>query len=344
MATNRVLTYREAINEGLRLAMREDPRVILIGEDEAGGAGGDASQIDAWGGAFGVTKGLIQEFGPERVIDTPISETAFIGAALGAAMTGLRPVADLMYISFLGVCLDQIMNQAARIRYMSGGHINVPLTIRTTIGAGMGVAAQHSDSIYSFFVHLPGLKVVAPATPYDAKGLLLAAIRDDDPVIFVENKMLYNTKGTVPEGAYSLPLGKAVVVREGNDLTIVAISRMLLEATQAAVEIEKRGWSAEVIDPRTLSPLDAAAIVDSVKKTGRLIVVDEDNPRCGMASEIAAIVSAEALDYLDQPVARVTPPHAHVPFSPVLEKAYLPDAAKIVDCATHMMKHTTARA
>ena len=324
--------------------MREDPTVILIGEDQAGGAGGDPSQIDAWGGPFGVTKGLIQEFGPERVIDTPISETGFVGAALGAAMTGLRPVADLMYISFLGVCLDQIMNQAAKFRYMSGGSIRVPLTIRTTIGAGMGVGAQHSDSIYSFFVHLPGLKVVVPSTPYDAKGLMIAAIRDDDPVIFVENKMLYNTKGAVPEELYSIPLGKAEVMRAGSDLTIVAISRMCLEAIKAAVELEKEGWSVEVIDPRSLSPMDVGAIVTSVKKTGRLIVVDEDYPRCSMASEIAATVSEEALDYLDQPVARITAPHAHVPFSPILEKAYLPDATKIKDCALRMMKRGAPQA
>src|SRR5438128_3679129 len=216
--------------------MREDPRVILIGEDEAGGAGCEAAALDAWGGPFGVTKGLIQEFGSERVIDTPISEMAFIGAAVGAAMTGLRPVADLMYISFLGACLDQVMNQAAKLRYMSGGQVQIPLTIRTTIGAGMGAAAQHSDSIYSMFVHIPGLKVVAPSTPSDAKGLLISSIRDPDPVIFVENKMLYNTKGPVPEEAYSIPLGKADVKREGDDCTIVAISRMVHVALEAAKE------------------------------------------------------------------------------------------------------------
>jgi acetoin:2,6-dichlorophenolindophenol oxidoreductase subunit beta len=340
MATDRILTYREAINEGLRLAMREDPCVILLGEDEAGGAGGGPSQADAWGGAFGVTKGLIQEFGSERVIDTPISEMGFIGAALGAAITGLRPVADLMYVSFLGVCLDQIMNQTAKLRYMSGGNFNVPLTVRTTIGAGMSVAAQHSDSIYSFFVHLPGLKVVAPSTPYDAKGLLIAAIRDEDPVIYIENKMLYNTKGVVPEKIYSLPLGKAEVKREGTDLSIVAISRMVVEALKAARELDNLGCSAEVIDPRSLSPLDVTTIVNSVRKTGRLIVVDEDHPYCGMASEIAALVSAEAFDCLEQPVRRITPPHAPVPFSPVLERAYLPDAEKIIDCA---IKMTTGR-
>ncbi len=336
----RTLTYRQAINEGLRLAMREDPTVILIGEDQAGGAGCDPGLRDAWGGPFGVTKGLIGEFGPERVIDTPISEMAFIGAAVGAAMTGLRPVTDLMYISFVGVCLEQILNQAAKARYMSGGRVSVPVTIRTTTGAGMGVGAQHSDSIYSLFVHIPGLKVVAPTTPYDAKGLLLAAVRDDDPVIFVENKMLYNTRGPVPEGDYSIPLGKADVRRQGVDVTMVAISRMVLVALEAASALEKEGCSAEVIDARSLSPLDTETILASVKKTGRLIVVDEDYPQCGMASEIAAEVSSRAFRYLKQPVQRITPPHAHVPFSPVLEQCYLPDARRIVECAQGLMTKT----
>ena len=334
----RIITYREAINEGLRLAMREDERVFLIGEDQAGGAGCDASLRDAWGGPFGVTKGLIQEFGPERVIDTPISEMAFVGAAVGAAMTGLRPVADLMYISFLGACLDQILNQAARARYMSGGRVSVPVTIRTTIGAGMAVAAQHSDSIYSFFAHIPGLKLVIPSTPADAKGLLMAAIRDDDPVVFVEHKMLYNTKGHVPEGSYTVPLGKAALQRQGTDLTIVALSRMVQIALEAASLLEKKGWSAEVIDPRSISPLDTSALLQSIKKTGRLIIVDEDNPCCGIASEIAAVVSTEAFSSLKAPVQRITAPHAHVPFSPILEERYLPDTQRVVDAAVQLMR------
>jgi pyruvate/2-oxoglutarate/acetoin dehydrogenase E1 component len=337
MKSERIITYREALNEALRLAMREDSRVILLGEDLAGGAGGTPSQVDAWGGAFGVTKGLIQEFGSERVIDTPISEMAFIGAAVGAAMTGLRPVADLMYVSFIGVCLDQVMNQAAKLRYMSGGKVRIPVTIRASIGAGMSAAAQHSDCIYSLFVHLPGLKVVAPATPYDAKGLLLASIKDEDPVIFIENKTLFNSKGPVPEGSYSIPLGKAEVKREGKDVTIVAISRMVLEALKGADELAARGHSAEVIDVLSLSPLDTETILTSVKKTGRLIIVDEDYPKCGMASEIAAIVSTEVFDYLDYPVQRVVPPHVHVPFNPALEHYYLPNADKIVECAMRMV-------
>jgi pyruvate/2-oxoglutarate/acetoin dehydrogenase E1 component len=337
MNDHRVITYREAINEGLRLAMREDSTVILLGEDQAGGAGCDPSVADAWGGAFGVTKGLIQEFGAERVIDTPISEMGFIGAAVGAAMTGLRPVADLMYISFLGVCFDQIMNQAAKMRYMSGGHVRVPVTIRTSIGAGMGAAAQHSDSVYSLFVHIPGLKVVVPSSPHDAKGLIIAAIRDDDPVIFVENKTLYGAKGQVPQEKYSIPLGKGEVKRRGDDLTIVAISRMVVESLKAATELDRQGIQAEIIDPRSISPLDLPLILESVRKTGRLLIVDEDYPRCGMASEIAASVSSEAFDFLDQPVQRMTPPPVHVPFSPVLERFYLPDSEKIVACARQMM-------
>jgi len=337
MGSERIITYREALNEGLRLAMREDPGVVLLGEDLAGGAGGTPSQVDAWGGAFGVTKGLIHEFGPERVIDTPISEMAFIGAAVGAAMTGLRPVADLMYVSFIGVCLDQVMNQAAKLRYMSGGKVRIPVTIRASIGAGMSAAAQHSDCIYSLFVHLPGLKVVAPATPYDAKGLLLASIKDDDPVIFIENKTLFNNRGPVPETSYLIPLGRADVKREGKDVTIVAISRMVLEALKAADFLAGRGVSAEIIDVLSLSPLDTKTILTSVKKTGRLIIVDEDYPKCGMASEIAATVSAEVFDYLDHPVQRVIPPHTHVPFSPTLEQYYLPNSDRIVDSAMTML-------
>jgi len=338
MSDTRVATYRDAINEGLRAVMREDPRVILIGEDQAGGAGCDPSMLDAWGGPFGVTKGLIREFGPERVIDTPISETAFIGAAVGAAMAGLRPVAELMYANFLGSCLDMVMNQAAKVHYMSGGKVNVPLTIRTTIGAGLAAAAQHSDSLYSLFVHIPGLKVVTPSTPFDAKGLLVASVRAEDPVVFIEHKMLYNVKGPVPEDIYAIPLGKADVKRSGGDLTIVAISQLVHAALQAADELQKRGMSAEIIDPRCLAPLDITTILESVRKTGRLIVVDEDFPQCSMASEIAATVSAEAFDSLDCPIQRVTAPLAHVPFSPVMEQFYLPNAQRIIDCALRMVR------
>lgn len=344
MTENRVITYREAINEALRVAMREDPTVVLLGEDLAGGAGCTPASVDAWGGAFGVTKGLVCEFGPERVIDTPISETGFIGAAVGAALTGLRPVAELMYISFLGVCLDQVMNQAAKARYMSGGKVKLPMTIRTTTGAGLAIAAQHSDSVYALFVHIPGLKVVAPATPYDAKGLLLSAIRDDDPVVFVENRTLYNLKGPVPEEVYTIPLGKADVKRRGGDVTIAAISRMVHVALDAASDLETQGVSAEVIDVRSLEPLDSATIVDSVKRTRRLIVVDEDYPRCGMASEIAAVVGADAFHELERPIERITAPLAHVPFSPVMEQFYIPSAARVVEAANRLCRPAVAGA
>jgi pyruvate dehydrogenase E1 component beta subunit len=334
----RVITYMEAINEALRLEMRRDPTVILMGEDIAGGSQNkDESMQDAWGGPFGVTKGLVREFGMERVRDTPITESGFIGAGVGAAATGLRPVCELMFISFVGVTLDQIVNQAAKMRYMFGGKAKIPIVIRTTIGAGFRAAAQHADSIYSIFCHFPGLKVVAPATPADAKGLLTAAIRDDDPVIFVENKLLYGTKGPVPEGEYVVPIGKASRIREGNDVTIVGMSRMSLFALQAAGELAKEGISAEVIDLRSLSPLDEETVLESIKKTGRLVIVDEDNPRCSVASDIAALAATQALEYLNAPVRMITAPHTPVPFSPVLEDAYLPSPERIADAARSLV-------
>jgi len=327
----RELSYREAINETLRQEMRRDPDVILMGEDIAGAPGrDDPEMVDAWGGVMKVTAGLIQEFGPERVRDTPITESGFVGAGVGAAATGLRPVVELMFIGFMGVTLDQITNQAAKMRYMFGGKAKIPLVIRTTIGAGFRAAAQHSDSPYSTFVHFPGLKVVAPSTPYDAKGLLTTSIRDDDPVIFCENKLLYDTKGPVPEESYTINLGEADVKRQGSDVTVVAISRMVSVSLQAAEELAKDGVEAEVIDLRSLSPWDEETIVASLEKTGRLVVVDEDNPRCSMASDVAALAASRALQYLDAPVRMVTPPHTPVPFSPVLEDHYVPDANQVV--------------
>jgi pyruvate/2-oxoglutarate/acetoin dehydrogenase E1 component len=329
---SRELSYREAINEALRLEMRRDPTVILMGEDVTGASqSNDPAHLDAWGGVLGVTKGLVQEFGRERVRDTPITESAFVGAGVGAAATGLRPVVELMFIGFLGVCLDQITNQAAKMRYMFGGKAKIPLVIRTMIGAGFRAAAQHSDSMYSTFVHFPGLKVVAPATPADAKGLLAAAIRDDDPVIFCENKLLYDVKGEVPEGDYVIPLGQAEIKRAGSDVTIVAISRMVQVALDAAEALARDGISAEVIDPRTLSPLDDDAILESVRKTGRLVVVDEDNPRCSVATDIASLAATQALDYLNAPVKLVTAPHTPVPFSPALEDFYVPTPDRVVE-------------
>jgi pyruvate dehydrogenase E1 component beta subunit len=274
-------SFREAINEALRLEMRRDGRVIIMGEDVAGGIGA-AGEQDAWGGVLGVTKGLISEFGPERVRDTPISESAFIGAAVGAAATGLRPVAELMFIDFAGVCLDQILNQAAKLRYMFGGKATVPLVIRTMYGAGLRAASQHSQSLYPIFTHIPGLKVVIPSSPYEAKGLLIRAIRDDDPVIFCEHKMLYDETEEVPDEAYTIPFGEANLTREGEDVTIVAIGRMVKFANEAADRLAGRGVACSVIDLRTASPLDEETILESVKETGRLVVVDEASPRCNL--------------------------------------------------------------
>ncbi|MFL5807823.1 MAG: alpha-ketoacid dehydrogenase subunit beta [Roseiflexaceae bacterium] len=330
----RTISYREAINEALRQEMQRDPTVMIMGEDVTGAPQSDLQvHLDPWGGVLGVTKGLVHEFGRERVRDTPITESSFVGAGVGAAATGLRPVVELMFIGFMGVCLDQITNQAAKMRYMFGGKAKIPLVIRTMIGAGFRAAAQHSDSIYSVFVHFPGLKVVAPATPADAKGLLAAAIRDDDPVIFCEHKLLYDIKGPVPEGEHIVPLGLADVKRAGSDVTIVAISRMVLHALEAAEQLARDGISAEVVDLRTLAPLDEATVLGSIRKTGRLVVVDEDNPRCSVACDIATLAATQALEYLNAPVKLVTAPHTPVPFSPALEDIYVPSPARIVQAA-----------
>jgi len=325
------MTYAQAINEAMRLEMRRDPRVILMGEDVAGGATvtGFESE-DAWGGVLGVTKGLVQEFGRERVLDTPITESGFIGAAVGAAATGLRPIAELMFVDFFGVCMDQIFDQGAKLRYMFGGKASCPLVIRTMIGAGMGAAGQHSGCHYSVFTHMPGIKTVVPSTPADAKGLLAAAIRDDDLVMFFENKMLYAMNGEVPEGDYVIPLGKADIKREGTDVTVVAISRMVHQVLAAADALQADGISIEIVDPRTLSPLDEETILTSVAKTHRLVIVDEDNPRCSAATDIAALVVEKAFTELDAPIKRVTAPHTPVPFSPPLEQFYVPSPERIV--------------
>jgi pyruvate/2-oxoglutarate/acetoin dehydrogenase E1 component len=330
-------SFREAINEALRLEMRRDPRVIVMGEDVAGGMGA-AGEQDAWGGVLGVTKGLMPEFGRERVLDAPISESAFIGAAVGAAATGLRPVAELMFIDFVGVCFDQILNQAAKLRYMFGGRATVPLVIRTMYGAGLRAASQHSQSLYPIFTHIPGLKVVIPSSPYEAKGLLIRAIRDDDPVIFCEHKMLYDEMEEVPDEAYTIPFGEANLTREGEDVTIVAIGRMVKFANEAADRLTARGVGCTVIDPRTASPLDEETILESVKETGRLVVVDEASPRCNLATDIVALVATKAFRALKAPVAIVAPRHTPVPFSPALEDAYVPGPAKIEAAALAVME------
>src|SRR5918996_3715589 len=321
-------SYRQAINEALRQEMERDPRVIIMGEDISGGTGAPGDQ-DAWGGPLGVTKGLRPKFGPERVLDTHLAEISFVGAAAGAAATGLRPVVELMFVDFMGVCFDQIFNQAAKFRYMFGGKAVTPLVVRTMYGAGFRAASQHSQALYPIFTHIPGLKVALPATPYDAKGLLIAAIRDDDPVIFFEHKVLYDTRGDVPEEPYALPFGEANLVREGGDVTVVALGRMVAFAEEAAEALADEGIDCEIVDPRTTSPLDKDTILESVENTGRLVVVDEAHPRCSMATDIAALVAQEAFDALEAPIQMVTAPHTPVPFSPALEDLYLPNAEKI---------------
>ena len=332
MSRTRTMTYAEAVREAMQIAMRADPRVILMGEDVAGGATVDhLANEDAWGGPMGVTKGLVQEFGRNRVLDTPITEAGFIGAAVGAAATGLRPIAELMFVDFFGCCMDQIFDQGAKFRYMFGGKASCPVVIRTMIGAGVSAAAQHSGCHYSVFTHMPGIKTVAPSTPADAKGLLLTAIRDDDLVMFFENKVLYAMKGEVPEGDEGIPFGVADIKRPGSDVTVVAISRMVHQALAAAEELAAEGIELEVIDPRTLSPLDEETILTSVAKTHRLVIVDEDNPRCSAATDIAAMVADKGFDSLDAPIKLVTAPHTPVPFSPPLEQLYVPNAARIIE-------------
>ncbi len=315
----RELTFAEAIREALAIELRRDPTVYVAGED-----------VGIFGGCFGVTQGLIQEFGPKRVMDTPISETAIISHAVGAAAAGLRPVVEIMFIDFMGVCMDEILNQAAKMRYMFGGKAKLPLVVRTPCGAGLRAAAQHSQCLEAWFTHIPGLYVVMPSTPEDAKGLLITAIRDDNPVIFIEPKQLYATKGPCPEGEYTIPLGKADVKREGNDVTIVAWGFMVHKALEAAAELAAEGISAEVVDLRSLVPLDKETILKSVAKTGRLVIVQEATRTSGFAGEVAAVVAEEGFDSLDAPIKRVTAPDTPVPFSPPLEDAYLPNAAKIV--------------
>ncbi len=333
----RRITFQQAINEALRQEMERDKTIIVMGEDVVGGSGAEG-KMDAWGGVLGVTKGLWGKFG-DRVMDTPISESAFIGAAIGAATTGLRPVVELMFVDFMGVCFDQIFNQAAKFRYMFGGGAVTPLVIRTMFGAGFRAAAQHSQCLYPIFTHIPGLKCVVPSTPYDAKGLLIQAIRDNDPVIFFEHKLLYSVQGEVPEEPYTLPFGEANFVREGRDATIVALGRMVHMAIEAAAALTKEGFDCEIIDLRTTSPLDEDAVLESVEKTGRLVVVDEASPRCNMATDISALVAQKGFASLKAPIRMVTPPHTPVPFSDVLENTYIPNASKIAAAVHDLMRY-----
>jgi pyruvate dehydrogenase E1 component beta subunit len=325
----RELTLAGAINEALHVAMQADPNVILLGEDVAGG-GEREGDVDEMGGVLGLTRGLVKAF-PGRVLDTPIAEMGLLGTAVGAAATGLRPVAELMFNDFLGVCLDPLLNQAAKLRYMFGGKARVPLTVRTSTGAGMQAAAQHSQSLYGITTSIPGLKTVIPATPADAKGLLLAAIRDDSPVVFCEPKGALGVRGDVPEGDYEVPLGVAALAREGADVSLVGLGATVHMALEAAAILEGEGISAEVLDLRSLQPLDEEAILATLEKTGSLVVIDEATPRCGIASDVAALCVDRGFDFLNTPVRRVTAPHTPVPFSKVLEDAWRPSAQDVVE-------------
>src|SRR5215470_2432525 len=334
----RRITFQQAINEALAQEMERDETVVIMGEDIAGGMGAGGEQ-DAWGGVLGVTKGLYHRF-PGRVLDTPISESAYVGAAAGAAASGLRPVAELMFIDFMGVCFDQIYNQAAKFRYMFGGKAVTPVVIRTMYGAGLRAAAQHSQCLYPLFTHVPGLKVVLPATPYDAKGMMIQAIRDNDPVMFFEHKALYDLAGPVPEELYAIPFGEANVVREGGDVTIVALGRMVHTSLEAAEQLAAAGVECEVVDLRTTSPLDEDTVLESVEGTGRLVVVDEANPRCSMATDISALVARKAFGALRAPVEMVTAPHTPVPFSNALEDIYIPDAQRVANAVKTVAEWT----
>ena len=323
----RKISMKQAINEALDQEMARDPSVIVMGEDIVGGAGGDGER-DAWGGVLGVTKGLYAKHG-DRLMDTPLSESAYIGAAIGAAACGMRPVAELMFVDFMGVCFDQIFNQAAKFKYMFGGKAETPVVIRAMCGAGFRAAAQHSQMLTPLFTHIPGLKVVCPSTPYDTKGLLIQSIRDNDPVIFLEHKNLYGFEGEVPEASYAIPFGEANVVREGKTATVVTYGLMVHRALDAAATLAKEGVELEVVDLRTLSPLDMDTVLESVEKTGRLVCVDEANPRCNIACDISAQVAQQAFKALKGPIEMVSAPHTPVPFSPVLEDLYIPSAAQI---------------
>jgi pyruvate/2-oxoglutarate/acetoin dehydrogenase E1 component len=325
----RELTYAEALREGLRQVMADDSRVFLIGED-----------IGVYGGAFGVTAGLVGEFGPERVIDTPISEAGIVGACIGAALTGMRPVGEIQFMDFVTLSMEQLVLQAAKVRFMFGGKASVPMVLRMPGGSGTGAAAQHSESLENWFVHVPGLKVVMPSSAYDAKGLLLSAIDDDNPVIFIEHKLLYKTKGDVPEEMYRIPLSQTRVVREGKHLTVVATSVMVSRALQAADELAKEGIELEVVDPRTLKPLDDKPIIESVKKTGRALVVHEAVEMGGFGGEIVArIAGSEAFDYLEAPVRRLAGLDIPIPYNRELEYNTVPQVESIIREARKIVRN-----
>lgn len=322
------MTYGEALRDAIRTAMQTDPSVFVIGED-----------VGVYGGAFGVTAGLLQEFGPQRIIDTPVSEAGIAGACIGAALTGMRPIGEIQFMDFVTLTMEQMVLQAAKVRFMFGGKASVPMVLRTPSGCGTGAAAQHSESLENWFVHVPGLKVVMPSNPYDAKGLLLAAIDDNNPVVFVEHKLLYRTKGQVPVEPYRVPLSKTNVVRQGRDLTIVATSVMVMRALQAAEELTKEGIELEIVDPRTLKPLDDQPIIDSVKKTGKLLVVHEAVETGGYGGEIVArVASSEAFDYLDAPIRRLAGLDIPIPYNRELEYHTVPQVENIVSEARKLVR------
>ncbi|MCA0165755.1 MULTISPECIES: alpha-ketoacid dehydrogenase subunit beta [Bacillus] len=324
----REISYLEAVREAMSQEMRKNQDVFILGED-----------IGVYGGAFGVTRGMIEEFGPERVRNTPISEAAIAGGAVGSALTGMRPILELQFSDFITIAMDQLVNQAAKTRYMFGGKGKVPLVVRTPAGSGTGAAAQHSQSLEAWMAHIPGLKVVQPSTAYDAKGLLKAAMDDDNPVIFYEHKLLYKTIGEVPEEQYSIPLGKADVKRSGKDVTIVATAIMVHKALEAAKELEAEGIDVEIIDPRTLVPLDEETIIESVKKTGKCIVVHEAVKRGGYGGEIASMIAeSEAFDYLDAPIKRLGGLAVPIPYNPTLEKAVIPQVPDIIEAAKELVR------
>ena len=320
------MTFGQALNDAHMVEMQRDPNVYVAGED-----------VGVYGGIFGVTGGLLDKFGEKRVRDTPITESAIIGTAVGAAVGGLRPVIELMFVDFIGVALDQLYNQAAKMKYMFGGKAKIPMVLRATCGAGIGAAAQHSQCLESWFMHVPGLKVAMPSTPGDAKGLLISAIRDDNPVVFLEHKILYANEGEVPEGEYTIPFGQADIKREGTDVTIVATAQMVHLSLSAAEKLAGEGISVEVVDPRTLSPLDEDSIIKSVQKTHRLVIVHEEVKFAGSGAEIAAIVAEKAFDYLDAPIIRVAAPFCPVPFSPPLEAEFIPSEGQIIDAVKTVM-------
>ncbi|MGX7441281.1 alpha-ketoacid dehydrogenase subunit beta [Aerococcus urinae] len=337
---SREIAFMTAINEALDQAMEKDDRVVLLGEDIAGGREVDhlaEENEDAWGGVMGVTKGLGPKYGLDRVIDTPLSEMGYMAVAVGMAATGLRPVPELMFNDFIGFCLDSLLGQGSKMRYMFGGKAQIPMVVRTMHGAGASAAAQHSGSYYGIFGSIPGIKVVVPATPYDAKGLLLASIEDNNIVVFSEDKTIYGQKGEVPEEYYTIPIGKANVYRQGDDLTIVTIGKMLFVAEEVAERLAEDGISVEVIDLRTVAPWDQETVIESVKKTGRLIVIDESNPHNNTATDIASVVSDKAFDYLDGPIKCICAPNVPVPFAVNLEQLYLPDADKVIEEAAELI-------